>query len=241
MDILFNSPAEYVGKKLVDLTQKRNQQTTNKFSIDELIQQNLNNPYAQRAGEWFNRVLSPDYQAYSPEYKQQLYDTRSKSLIEDVFRPQEERFAARLATSGLSGSGVAADQWANEIMKGQNRMLADLLTEIELENLNLTRADQAQALSMFPALNPLNDLFTYKGILTQEELARLQAQLAKEQLGLAKDQFGLAKEQFGYQKKKDRSSGLGKLLGGVAGFLLGGPGGSAAGSGIGGFLDRLFS
>ena len=197
------------------------------FNIDELIQQNLNNPYAQRAGEWFNRVLSPDYQAYSPEYKQQLYDTRSKSLIEDVFRPQEERFAARLATSGLSGSGVAADQWANEIMKGQNRMLADLLTEIELENLNLTRADQAQALSMFPALNPLNDLFTYKGILTQEELARLQAQLAK--------------DQFSYQKQKDRSSGLGKLLGGVAGFLLGGPGGSAAGSGIGGFLDRLFS
>lgn len=192
------------------------------FNIDKLIQQNLNNPYAQRAGEWFNRVLSPDYQAYSPEYKQQLYDTRSKSLIEDVFRPQEERFAARLATSGLSGSGVAADQWANEIMKGQNRMLADLLTEIEHENLNLTRADQAQALSMFPALNPLNDLFTYKGILTQEELGRLQAQLAK--------------DQFSYQKQKDRSSGLGKLLGGIAGFIVGGPAGAAAGAGLGGLF-----
>ena len=97
---------------------------------------------------------------------------RSKSGIEDVFRPQEERFAARLATSGLSGSGVAADQWANEIMKGQNRMLKDLLTEIEHENLNLTRADQAQALSMFPALNPLNNLFTYKGLLFQDEAMR---------------------------------------------------------------------
>ena len=202
MDILFNSPTEYVGRKLVELTQKRKQQTTNKFNIDELIQQNLNNPYAQRAGEWFNRVLSPDYQAYSPEYKQQLYDTRSKSLIEDVFRPQEERFAARLATSGLSGSGVAADQWANEIMKGQNRMLKDLLTEIEHENLNLTRADQAQALSMFPALNPLNNLFTYKGLLTQDEAMRLQAEAAKR------------------AAEAEESKGLGGFLGGLVDSIL---------------------
>ncbi len=173
------------------------------FNIDELIQQNLNNPYAQRAGEWFNRVLSPDYQAYSPEYKKQLYDTRAKGLIEDVFRPQEERFAARLATSGLSGSGVAADQWANEIMKGQNRMLADLLTEIEHENLNLTRADQAQALSMFPALNPLNDLFTYKGLLSQDEAMRLQAEAAKR------------------AAKAEESKGLGGFLGGLVEGILG--------------------
>ena len=180
------------------------------FNIDELIQQNLNNPYAQRAGEWFNRVLSPDYQAYSPEYKQQLYDTRSKSLIEDVFRPQEERFAARLATSGLSGSGVAADQWANEIMKGQNRMLADLLTEIEHENLNLTRADQAQALSMFPALNPLNDLFTYKGLLSQDEAMRLQAEALRQQAEAAKR-----------AAKAEESKGLGGFLGGIVEGILG--------------------
>lgn len=196
------SPLAYVGNNLVDLFQKRKQQTTNKFNIDELIQQNLNNPYAQRAGEWFNRVLSPDYQAYSPEYKKQLYDTRAKGLIEDVFRPQEERFAARLATSGLSGSGVAADMWANEVMKNQNRMLADLLTEIEQENINLTRADQLQALSMFPALNPLNDLFTYKGLLSQDEAMRLQAEAAKR------------------AAKAEESRGLGGFLGGLVEGIL---------------------
>lgn len=202
------SPLAYVENKLVDsfsgLFPKLKQLTTktNKFNIDELIQQNLNNPYAQRAGEWFNRVLSPDYQAYSPEYKKQLYDTRAKGLIEDVFRPQEERFAARLATSGLSGSGVAADMWANEVMKNQNRMLADLLTEIEQENINLTRADQLQALSMFPALNPLNDLFTYKGLLSQDEAMRLQAEAAKR------------------AAKAEESKGLGGFLGGLVEGIL---------------------
>lgn len=193
-----------LGKIIPTITQKLQNNSSNNFDIDRLIKQNLiNNPYAQRAGDWFTKVLDSNYQAYSPEYKQQLYTTRANQLIEDVFKPQEERFAARLATSGLSGSGVAADMWANEVMKNQNRMLADLLTEIEQENINLTRADQLQALSMFPALNPLNDLFTYKGLLSQDEAMRLQAEAAKR------------------AAKAEESKGFGSFLGGIVEGILG--------------------
>lgn len=246
-----------LGKIIPTITQKLQNNSSNNFDIDRLIQQNLiNNPYAQRAGDWFTKVLDSNYQAYSPEYKKQLYTTRANQLIEDVFKPQEERFAARLATSGLSGSGVAADMWANEVMKGQNRILADLMSEIEQENLNLTRADQAQALSMFPALSSLGDVLTYRGILSEDEYQNRMYELQKKgqlfdqdyrtqllELQRLAQEFErqMASEQFKYQKKKDTATGLGKLLGGIAGFIIGGPGGAAAGGGIGGLLDKIFS
>lgn len=307
-----------------------------RLNLDELIQQRLlNDPFRQQAGDWFSKVLAPGYQAYTPEQMNQMYQARAQRLVEDVFKPQEERFAARLATSGLSGSGVAADLWANEVMKNQNRQLADLWSQIEQENLALTRADQAQALSMFPALSSLGDVLTYRGILSEDEARRFQQEYQnrmyelqkKEQefehgykqdvLGLQRegqtfdqmmrqlmyelqkegqqfeqsykqDVLGLQREgqtfdqemrrllyelqkegqlfdqdyrtqllelqrlaqeferqmaldQFKYQKKKDTATGLGKLLGGIAGFIFGGPGGAAAGGGIGGLLDRIFS
>ena len=235
-----------------------------RLNLDELIQQRLlNDPFRQQAGDWFSKVLAPGYQAYTPEQMNQMYQARAQQMVEDVFKPQEERFAARLATSGLSGSGVAADLWANEVMKSQNRQLADLWSQIEQENLALTRADQAQALSMFPALSSLGDVLTYRGILSEDEARRFQQEYQNRMYELQKEgqlfdqdyrtqllelqrlaqefERQMALEQFKYQKKKDTSTGLGKLLGGIAGFIFGGPGGAAAGGGIGGLLDRIFS
>jgi len=318
-----------------------------RLNLDELIQQRLlNDPFRQQAGDWFSKVLAPGYQAYTPEQMNQMYQARAQQMVEDVFKPQEERFAARLATSGLSGSGVAADLWANEVMKNQNRQLGDLWSQIEQENLALTRADQAQALSMFPALSSLGDVLTYRGILSEDEyqnrmyelqkkgqefehgykqdvlglqregqafdqaMRQLMYELEKEgqqfEQGYKQDVLGLqregqtfdqmmrqlmyelqkegqlfdqdyrrdvlglqregqtfdqayrtqllelqrlaqeferqmASEQFKYQKKKDTATGLGKLLGGIAGLIFGGPGGAAAGAGIGGLLDKIFS
>jgi len=354
-----------------------------RLNLDELIQQRLlNDPFRQQAGDWFSKVLAPGYQAYTPEQMNQMYQARAQQMVEDVFKPQEERFAARLATSGLSGSGVAADLWANEVMKNQNRQLGDLWSQIEQENLALTRADQAQALSMFPALSSLGDVLTYRGILSEDEyqnrmyelqkkgqefehgykqdvlglqregqafdqamrqlmyelekegqqfeqgykqdvlglqregqtfdqmMRQLMYELQKEgqqfEQGYKQDVLGLqregqtfdqmmrqlmyelqkegqlfdqdyrrdvlglqregqtfdqayrtqllelqrlaqeferqmASEQFKYQKKKDTATGLGKLLGGIAGLIFGGPGGAAAGAGIGGLLDKIFS
>jgi len=253
-----------------------------RLNLDELIQQRLlNDPFRQQAGDWFSKVLAPGYQAYTPEQMNQMYQARAQQMVEDVFKPQEERFAARLATSGLSGSGVAADLWANEVMKNQNRQLGDLWSQIEQENLALTRADQAQALSMFPALSSLGDVLTYRGILSEDEYQNRMYELQKKMYELQKegqlfdqdyrrDVLGLqregqtfdqayrtqllelqrlaqeferqmASEQFKYQKKKDTATGLGKLLGGIAGLIFGGPGGAAAGAGIGGLLDKIFS
>ena len=65
---------------------------------------------------------------------------------------------------------------------------------------------------------PLNTWMQYANLLGADEMRKLQADAQK------------------YQQKKDRSSGLGSLLGGIGGFLLGGPGGAAAGAGIGGSL-----
>jgi len=282
-----------------------------RLNLDELIQQRLlNDPFRQQAGDWFSKVLAPGYQAYTPEQMNQMYQARAQQMVEDVFKPQEERFAARLATSGLSGSGVAADLWANEVMKNQNRQLGDLWSQIEQENLALTRADQAQALSMFPALSSLGDVLTYRGILSEDEYQNRMYELQKKgqefEHGYKQDVLGLqregqafdqamrqlmyelqkegqlfdqdyrrdvlglqregqtfdqayrtqllelqrlaqeferqmASEQFKYQKKKDTATGLGKLLGGIAGLIFGGPGGAAAGAGIGGLLDKIFS
>ena len=197
----FGTPLMQVLEGFMARRKGRNQPDS--FSIDELIKSNLmSNPYKDKVGGWFDQVLSPGYQAYSPEYKEQLYQTRSRDLVENVFKPQEQRFAARLAQSGLSGSGVAGDAWIKEVMTPQNRILSDLKSAIEQENVNLTRADIGQALGLYPQLDPLQNLFRYKGLLSTDKGLELQADALKHQIDA------------------EKSKGLGNFLGLIIDALL---------------------
>lgn len=193
--------------------------------IESMLPTKYNDPYLSGAQSHYQRVMDPNYQAYSGADLEQMYQTQADRYGQ-AFKQQDDQMAARLANQGLAGSGAGFGYWSDQ-SKGQKQQLSDLWNNLNTMNIEATRADRSNAFGMTPALSashmsgqtmPLNTWMQYANMLGSDEARKLQA------------------EEQRYLQKKDRSSGLGNLLGGIGGFLLGGPGGAAAGAGIGGSL-----
>lgn len=208
-------------------------------------------PYLSGAGGYFERVMAPGYEAYTPEQRQEMFESQKRALVEDVFKPQEERISARLATSGLAGSGVGADVWGTAAGQ-QQRALADMYSQIEAESRQATRQDISQAFGMAPTLSqiqmqrerePRETWMQWANMLGGEAGRQAQYGLAGRQLqqaGLgtlgqllsAEEERRLMQQQQAAERKAKTGLGIGKILGGVLGFALGGPVGAAAGSSL---------
>jgi len=189
-------------------------------------------PYLSGAGGYFERVMAPGYEAYTPEQRQEMFESQKRALVEDVFKPQEERISARLATSGLAGSGVGADVWGTAAGQ-QQRALADLYSQIEAESRHATRQDISQGLGMAPVLSqlktqqerePRETWMQWANLLGGEAGRQTQAGLSGQQLqlsgaGLLGQLLSMAEERK-MGRSQQTSSGIGNLIGALLAAIL---------------------
>lgn len=196
-----------------------------------------NDPYLTGAQSHFERVMNPNYKAYSDSDLQHMYDTQA-SRYGQAFKQQDNQMAARLANQGLSGSGAGFGYWSDQ-SKGQKQQLTDMWNNLQSMNIEASRGDKNTAFGMAPSLSsarlgseayPLNAWTQWAGILGQDESRQLQERMFQQQL-----------EEFKYGKKKDTMGGWGKALGTAAGWIFGGgPVGGTVGGTLGGLIDGIF-
>lgn len=117
----------------------------------------LDDPYLSNAGKWSNNVMADDYQAMTPEYMQQQYDAQSNDVINNVFKPNENRVAARMAIQqpGVVGSTYGNRKWQENVVSPENTALANLKNQIYQNNWNATREDRTRATALMPTLSSL--------------------------------------------------------------------------------------
>ena len=223
MQSLFGGPIELPTELMKNLKPSGLQNAYKQ--IESMLPTKYSDPYLSGAQSHYQRVMDPNYQAYSGSDLEQMYQTQADQYGR-AFKQQDDQMASRLANQGLAGSGAGFGYWSDQA-KGQKQQLSDLWNNINTMNIEATRADRNNAFGMTPALSashmsgqtlPMNAWMQYANLLGMDEARKLEADALK------------------YQQKKDRSSGLGGLLGGLAGFAFGGPAGAAAGAGIGGSL-----
>jgi hypothetical protein len=124
-----------------------------------------NNPDPAR--DWYSRVMSPGYQAYSPENLEQTYQGEASKLKADVFKGWEDTLGGTIANRGTAGSGVANLDWGKLLGK-EGGALSNLRGDIWRYGQDATREDTARALGM--ADRDWQKLMEYMGLLQGERL-----------------------------------------------------------------------
>jgi hypothetical protein len=132
-----------------------------------------NDPYANLAQNYYSNVMGDNYQAYSKEDLNRMYNQQAKDITQNIIQPQEEKLAARLALSGLSGGGTAGSAWDAQSTSNK-KLLSDLYNNLQNMNLEATRADRSQAFTMTPALSSmwLSPLYAYGNYLSGANTAK---------------------------------------------------------------------
>lgn len=110
-----------------------------------------NNPYLTQAGDYYNEVMGPGYSAYSQDQLKSDYNNWYQNAEQNIFRPNENRTATRLANSGLSGSGVAAQKWG-DLVASENQQAGNYWNSLQQENRQLTNQNRQNAFGMTPSL-----------------------------------------------------------------------------------------
>jgi hypothetical protein len=177
--------------------------------IESLLPTKYNDPYLSGAQSHYQRVMDPNYQAYSGADLEQMYQTQADRYGQ-AFKQQDDQMAARLANQGLAGSGAGFGYWSDQ-SKGQKQQLSDLWNNLNAMNIEATRADRSNAFGMTPALSsaymsgqtmPLNTWMQYANLLGADEARKLQEKAQR------------------YQQEKDSASGFGGFVGGLLDFIF---------------------
>jgi len=176
-------------------------QETIRFLLQQMPRQQYNNPFLQQGQTYTNQVLDPNYRAYSQEDIQRMYNAQAENLQRDVFKPEEDKLAARLALRGLSNSRVGSGRWEDQ-SKSNKQILSNLYNSLQDQNLALTAQQRAQAYSMLPSFSNmyennqvsyLNPWFMYASLLGSEANRQLQRQqMANQNKGLLGSALGAA-------------------------------------------------
>jgi hypothetical protein len=120
-----------------------------------MINQNTPDVYARPVSDWYNKVMAPGYQAYTPEYLDNLYNQGAAKLKAGVFNQWQNDYGARMANQGISGSGVANIDYG-KVLGAEGGALADLYNNVQQYGMDATRQDVAQAAGMYPSLSAMN-------------------------------------------------------------------------------------
>lgn len=123
------------------------------------------NIYMTRGQEAYNRVMDPNYQAYSEDDINRQYQ-RGKDKLSESWLEQNQQLAARNAATGMTGSGTGASAW-NKLNKNQNRELSDFYQNLQDKNMEATRQDKNMALQMTPQMASLVNQFGQQGLQNQ--------------------------------------------------------------------------
>ena len=136
------------------------------------------NQYLDIAGDYFKRITSDNYQAYSDEYLKEQFDS-TKGKLGDVFKEQEGQISSKLANQGLAGSGASTIDWGGQAEK-EKKIFADVWSDLQTQNVEATRADKTQALNMSPQLaqmqmqmqqQPLQNQLVWQNLVNQQNTA----------------------------------------------------------------------
>ena len=177
--------------------------------IESMLPTKYSDPYLSGAQSHYQRVMDPNYQAYSGSDLEQMYQTQADQYGR-AFKQQDDQMASRLANQGLAGSGAGFGYWSDQ-SKGQKQQLSDLWNNLNTMNIEATRADRNNAFGMTPALSsaymsgqtmPLNTWMQYANLLGADEMRKLQADAQK------------------YQQKKDSAGGFGDFIGNILDFIF---------------------
>lgn len=143
--------------------------------INKLINSNSSQALSDTGTSYIQNVMSQGYSAYTPEQQQQMIDDQTKTARKE-FKTDENRIASHLATSGLAGSGVAGMDWGGQQSR-ENEAISNIISNVGNQNLEATRADKSQALSVIPSLAsvsqiPLQNQMAYSNLLGQNDTAK---------------------------------------------------------------------
>jgi hypothetical protein len=108
-----------------------------------LPQGQVSNPVLDKATSYYDNVMSNDYSAISPVELERMYNSRATDLNK-TFVKQENNLASRLATSGLTGSRLAAKRLSTQT-NNNNQILANTYNNLQDQNLNYTMGNKSQA------------------------------------------------------------------------------------------------
>lgn len=111
------------------------------------------NPYLDLYGSKTSNILSDDYSYYTDDQLQNMYNSQA-SDYEDIFSQQSDELSARMASRGLSGSGVYEKAFGDQSTY-QADTLTDLYDSIQQTNVDATNEAQTNAYNNLSTLSQL--------------------------------------------------------------------------------------
>ncbi len=152
----------------------------------QMINQPIQNPFLPQYQDYYQKVMAPGYEAFTPEQLNAMYQTQSGQLKEDVFSQWEDAMSERLANQNLAGSGAAKMDW-EKLLGREGGALGALKGDIWNYGQNATREDIARAIGSAPIYQgqnadeqreAWNRLTQYLGIQQGEKAGQQQRQQA---------------------------------------------------------------
>lgn len=120
---------------------------------DNLSAEPDENPYLDLYGDTTSNILNKGYSYYTDDELQNMYNSQAADY-EDIFKGQSDTLSARMASRGLSGSGVYEKAFG-DLSTYQADTLTDLYDSIQQQNVDLTNEAQTNAYNNLAMLSQL--------------------------------------------------------------------------------------